>query len=168
MQGRPNSNWYASVEKYWVTKRPEMEKVVPRPNNPRKFVIYWADCIGVTVDGGEIAKSRVAATVMFGVWGLGAQDKETLTFLSIYRKDGAVACYRIPGTDPQGLRVRLRPLLLKVGVPFLDEPAAVQVTPPAHTSPPSVADELAKLAALRDSGVISNEEFAAQKAKLLG
>ncbi len=32
----------------------------------------------------------------------------------------------------------------------------------------SVADELAKLAQLRDAGVLSPEEFAAQKAKLLG
>lgn len=33
---------------------------------------------------------------------------------------------------------------------------------------PSVADELAKLAGLRDSGVLTDEEFAAQKAALLG
>lgn len=32
----------------------------------------------------------------------------------------------------------------------------------------STADELSKLAALRDSGALSEEEFAAQKAKLLG
>ena len=33
---------------------------------------------------------------------------------------------------------------------------------------PSTAEELTKLAALRDSGVIDENEFAAQKAKLLG
>jgi len=32
----------------------------------------------------------------------------------------------------------------------------------------SVADELAKLAQLRDSGVLTEAEFATQKAKLLG
>jgi len=32
----------------------------------------------------------------------------------------------------------------------------------------SVADELAKLAQLRDAGVLTHEEFAAQKARLLG
>ena len=37
---------------------------------------------------------------------------------------------------------------------------------PAGTG--SVADELAKLAALRDSGVLTEAEFAAQKARLLG
>jgi hypothetical protein len=33
---------------------------------------------------------------------------------------------------------------------------------------PSTADELAKLAELKDKGVISEEEFLAQKAKILG
>jgi hypothetical protein len=32
----------------------------------------------------------------------------------------------------------------------------------------SIADEIAKLVALRDQGVLTEEEFAAQKAKLLG
>jgi uncharacterized membrane protein YdbT with pleckstrin-like domain len=40
------------------------------------------------------------------------------------------------------------------------------VAPPAH--PASVADELAKLDGLRDDGVISEAEFQAQKARLLG
>jgi hypothetical protein len=42
------------------------------------------------------------------------------------------------------------------------EPAATA------TSPASVADELKKLAELRDSGVLTDDEFAAQKARLLG
>ena len=36
------------------------------------------------------------------------------------------------------------------------------------SSPPSVADELAKLADLRDAGTISEQEFAQAKARLLG
>ncbi len=35
-------------------------------------------------------------------------------------------------------------------------------------APASLADELAKLAGLRDQGVLSDDEFATQKAKLLG
>lgn len=33
---------------------------------------------------------------------------------------------------------------------------------------PSIADELAKLASLRDQGILTDEEFQAQKSKLLG
>jgi hypothetical protein len=39
---------------------------------------------------------------------------------------------------------------------------------PAASQPPSVADELEKLLALREKGALSEEEFAAQKARLLG
>jgi hypothetical protein len=39
---------------------------------------------------------------------------------------------------------------------------------PAPITPIDVADQLAKFAALRDQGVLTQEEFAAQKAKLLG
>lgn len=39
---------------------------------------------------------------------------------------------------------------------------------PSSAAPASVADELAKLVQLRDSGALTDEEFTAQKAKLLG
>jgi len=39
---------------------------------------------------------------------------------------------------------------------------------PGSAASASVADELAKLAKLRDSGALTEEEFATQKAKLLG
>jgi hypothetical protein len=42
-----------------------------------------------------------------------------------------------------------------------------QTTPPAPAAPLDVADELAKLAVLRDQGVLTEDEFASQKAKLL-
>jgi len=38
---------------------------------------------------------------------------------------------------------------------------------PGTAGTPSIADELAKLADLKAKGVLTNEEFAAQKAKLL-
>lgn len=55
------------------------------------------------------------------------------------------------------------------------QPAPVQEEPPASpAAPPPVAtmddkvEQLQKLAALKDQGILSEEEFAAQKAKILG
>ena len=48
-----------------------------------------------------------------------------------------------------------------------DEAAQAYIRQAAGTSGTSTAEELTKLAGLRDSGVINNEEFEAQKAKLL-
>jgi uncharacterized membrane protein YdbT with pleckstrin-like domain len=50
--------------------------------------------------------------------------------------------------------------------PVSPEPTATAASAPTGTAP--VADELAKLATLRDQGVISESEFEAQKARLLG
>jgi hypothetical protein len=46
--------------------------------------------------------------------------------------------------------------------------AGTKALPSAVAQPPSVADELEKLAALRDRGVLTEEEFSAQKNRLLG
>jgi Short C-terminal domain len=47
--------------------------------------------------------------------------------------------------------------------------APAQVVHQAVAAPaPDIADQLAKFAALRDQGILTAEEFAAQKAKLLG
>lgn len=46
--------------------------------------------------------------------------------------------------------------------------SALQALPPHRASAESVADELLKLSKLRDSGVISDAEFASMKARLLG
>lgn len=52
---------------------------------------------------------------------------------------------------------------------FRDQLQALINAPLAPTpAAPSLADELGKLAILRDQGILSNDEFNAQKAKLLG
>jgi hypothetical protein len=47
-------------------------------------------------------------------------------------------------------------------------PAPPQAAPAAPTAEPSYLEELEKLAALRDQGILTEEEFAAKKAQLLG
>ena len=60
-------------------------------------------------------------------------------------------------TDPQGTKVPVNPELNNIS----------PTMPLAGGSATSVADELEKLAALRDKGIITQAEFDAQKARLL-
>jgi predicted Zn-dependent peptidase len=54
-------------------------------------------------------------------------------------------------------------------VSYEGQPQAGPAAPPAPPeAAPSYIEELEKLAALRDQGIISEEEFAAKKAQLLG
>jgi hypothetical protein len=49
------------------------------------------------------------------------------------------------------------------------EQVAATQPPPAPAAPePDVVDQLKRFAELRDQGILTEEEFAAQKAKLLG
>jgi hypothetical protein len=45
---------------------------------------------------------------------------------------------------------------------------APDLAPPSNGSAPSIADELRKLGELRDAGLLTEAEFAEQKARLLG
>jgi hypothetical protein len=49
----------------------------------------------------------------------------------------------------------------------LQVPPAAEAQARANKAPVSLADELGELAALRDKGVLSHQEFEAEKAKLL-
>jgi len=80
-----------------------------------------------------------------------------------------VAHFQIDHLSPQSLRAQLAPILFKVGGPFLDDPFSTgpNAAPQEPVAPASVADELAKLAELRDQGILSEDEFLAQKGRLL-
>lgn len=82
---------------------------------------------------------------------------------------------------PHALREQLLPLVSEARqkktierqsqyVHHMTPPAAAAPPPPpaAAAEPVDLADQLKKLAELRDQGILTDEEFAAQKAKLLG
>ena len=67
------------------------------------------------------------------------------------------------------LMVGTHPAQLKPTSPLTTDPVpspTISAPPPAATS--GIAEELKKLAELRDAGILTEEEFASQKAKLLG
>src|SRR5258708_34938909 len=80
---------------------------------------------------------------------------------ALYRCEGRDSCRRVEfhvgRSQDEEITATITRLMLTGAAP-----AAAQA-PPA-----SVADELVKLAQLRDVGALTDEEFAAQKARLLG
>ncbi len=111
--------------------------------------------------------------------GLGYLPQD-LGYYAVYTKDGQIAYYQVDKTTAAQVRAEITPVLRAAGVPFRDE-AVVETQQEALREAfaqavqtgqgggaLSVADELAKLAQLRDQGILADEEFAAQKAKLLG
>jgi hypothetical protein len=131
--------------------------------------VRWEDCGGITVDGGEVAKSKVGAVLAFGVLGgLAAKGSKSQTVVTARHKNGSAAYFLIDDRMPPQVRAAIHPLLHKVSVLFLDEvqvPDAALETRSADVH--SVASQLRELAALRDEGLLTDEEFTQQKARLL-
>jgi hypothetical protein len=86
----------------------------------------------------------------------------------VFLHDGNVAIYHVVGVPGAALRAKVQPFLIFAGVPCLDDQAGAAGPASASPAPESKADELAKPASLRDSGVLTDEEFTIEKPKLLG
>jgi len=123
----------------------------------------------VEVAGGRVMKGvgDIAVSVLVGIAFMDLKTDRTM--LVLHLKSGEAAYFEVDEQRPASLRVAIEPILTAADVPFFEDVA--------HDAPPegapgagvhSVADELAKLAQLRDSGVLTEDEFATLKARLIG
>jgi len=134
-----------------------------RSGPPRRAVVPWSNVASVSMESLTEAKSRLGAVLVFGVLGLLAKGTADSTVIAVRLLDGGAVYYQAD-LNFRDFRANVTPILQSFGVTVTDESTRTpQVAPPVV----SVADELAKLAQLRDSGVLTEEEFTAQKAKLL-
>jgi Protein of unknown function (DUF2510)/Short C-terminal domain len=131
------------------------------PKNP----IAWDQISGVSFDTGTAKKSRAGKALAFGVFALAAKKTQDEAHLTVMLRDGNAALYRVVGKSGVAVRGRVQPFLAEYGVPCLDDGVPAAAVAPAVIS---AADEIVKLVALRDAGAITEEEFTAHKAKLLG
>lgn len=107
---------------------------------------------------GKVAGATLAFGVIGAAWTLTHPDVRT--FIRYEAGQSLEAFFACSTATPEELRVRLSAPLSRISVqPPPSSPLAVP--------PLSVADELMKLAKLKADGVLTEDEFAAQKAKLL-
>ena len=135
---------------------------------PKSAVIRWSDMAGVSFRVETVQKSRAGKVVLFGPLGLLAKNTKNQTALMVQLKDGNAALYEVDKMGAIQVRGKFQPFLSQHRIPCLDDSPGAGASPPPDGGPGlSIADELAKLAELKNQGVLSEEEFAAQKARLL-
>jgi hypothetical protein len=145
----------------------EMIDLTTRNKKPIvRIYVAAIECIEITSE--QAAKSKIGATLVFGIFGgLAAKGSEDRGTLLVHLKSGQTAYFEISGYSEHQLRAKLTPWLqaanIRVGTPEVEAAPA-----PAAVDPVSVADEIAKLGALKTQGLLTEEEFAAEKARLLG
>jgi hypothetical protein len=134
-----------------------------------RFVIPWDQVVAIDVVGPDSPSDRVTATRLatIGVFAFAAKKKSGMAAVLVELTSGEEAIFRTEKVSAAELRMKLLPITTR-----LDKLAADKVEPVTQTevaAPPfSVADELMKLAQLRDQGIITEEQFEAQRDKLLG
>lgn len=133
----------------------------------RKWELCRAGAISaVEVSSEQVAKSKLGATLIFGVvGGVTAKATKDRTTLIVHLKSGATGYFSIDLVSAAEILGPLTPWLssrkISIGAPT---PAAGAPSGPA---PSLISDELERLAEMRDKGVLTEDEFAALKAKLI-
>jgi hypothetical protein len=130
-------------------------------SGPQETVIPRTYIVSVEVTGRQVAKSRVDPVIVFGLIGLAARGSQDRTTIVVRTTTDEAVHYSIDGMSPEAVRAGIAPVLKLANIPFHEE------RPAARPQPMDVADQIRKLATLRDEGLLTDEEFAAQKAKLL-
>lgn len=89
------------------------------------------------------------------------KDGLTLSKVTVKSGGGEIP-FRFRHEDAQSFRGAIMPLVIAAG-----HPPSQAAVPTPTAAEPDVADQIRKLAELRDAGIVSEEEFQAKKAELL-
>ena len=133
-----------------------------------KVTIPWQVIQDIEVSTQSTRRATVGRAVALGVFALAAKKNETFTYVHVSDRN-TVWSFAIKA--PQGkVLAAMGPVLVAFNNRALPGPQPPQPVPQEASTVPSmplVADELAKLAKLKADGVLTEEEFSAQKARLL-
>lgn len=132
-------------------------------NSRASFNIPNSEITNVAIEGKDEVNRRITVTRLLAVgifaFALKKKSKDKDAFITVELADGQEAVFHIKDKSPMELKAKLSTAVAQVkqGTP----------KPTGVTGPVSVADELAKLAKLKEDGIITQEEFDKKKADLL-
>lgn len=153
------------------------------------FTIPWSDIADVDVDGPDTAAKKLTASraILLGPASLLLKKKVLSTVVTVRTKNGEEAVFVSEKANPALVRAKLTPVLSQLhrvagedSIADATDGAEEGVDTPEEEPPHDdadfqpgvpvlgVAEELERLAGLRDSGVLTESEFLGQKARLLG
>jgi hypothetical protein len=132
-------------------------------NSANSFSISNSNINNIAVEGRHEVNRRVTVTRMLAVglfaFAIKKKKEEKEAFITLLLDDGQEAVFRVEGKSPLELKSKLSSAISQV------KQASMPQT--KTNDGQNVADELSKLADLKDRNIISEEEFDKQKNKLL-
>jgi hypothetical protein len=133
--------------------------------SPKKSPVRWDEMDSISFDSETAAKSRVGKALLFEIIAFAAKNAKTAATITVTRKDGNVAIWQIDKMTGAQVRAKLQPFMFEHGVKCLDDAPLPTAAPAAPEADP--AEQLKKLGDLHDSGLLTDEEFAAKRAALV-
>ncbi len=135
----------------------------PMLNKKMWFTIANSDVADVAIEGKDDVNRRVTVTrlVALGIFAFAikkkSEDKDA--YVTLVLADGQEAVFHVKDKAPMEVKTSLAKAISQVK----------QAKPPiAPTAQGSAADELTKLAKLKEQGIITQDEFDKKKTQLLG
>jgi hypothetical protein len=142
-------------------------------------ILQWGDCAGLAVESYQVAKRKIAATLVFGVLGgVAAKGSKNQSAMTVRRNDGALAYFVIDNRNSPEVKAKIAPLLRSIGLPLVGDfplestlprssgnDIALESTLP-RSSRNDIASQIERLVALKQSGHIDDDEFKLLKGKL--
>jgi hypothetical protein len=123
--------------------------------------------MSIEVVGGDVAKSRAGAAVMLGVGALATKATESRTYVIVHTDKAEQVVFEVDRVDPMRVRGKIGPWMQEHKAVFHDDrPAPVASQPVAPQT--DVGDQLAHLAGLHAAGALTDAEFTAAKARIIG
>lgn len=133
-----------------------------------KFTIPNNQIKDVVIEGKDEVNRRVTVTRLLAVgifaFALKKKNKDQEAYITLELTDGQEVILFVDNKAPMALRAKLAKVISAVK----QANVASQSQTAQSTTQNSVADELSKLAALKEKGILTEEEFAAKKKQLLG
>ena len=133
-----------------------------------KFTILNSQIKDVVIEGKDEVNRRVTVTRLLAVgifaFALKKKNKDQESYITLKLTDGQEVILFVDNKAPMALRAKLAKVISAVKQANVSSQS--QATQPANQS--SVADELTKLATLKEQGILTEEEFTAKKKQLLG
>lgn len=132
-----------------------------------KFIIPNSSVSDVAIEGKDDVNRRVTVTRLLAVgifaFALKKKNKDKEAYLTIELSDGQEAIFFIDKKSPMELRTKLAQVISQVKQAGVSSQAQAN-----QTGSGSIADELTKLASLKEQGILTQAEFDKKKSELLG
>lgn len=132
-------------------------------NARSSFTFRYDEIANIAVEGKDEVTRRVTVTRLLAVgifaFALKKKSEDKEAFITLELTDGQEVVFQVNKVSPMELKAKLSKGIAKVKQ---NAPKA-----PSSTAPASVADELAKLAKLKQDGILTQAEFDKKKSELL-